>query len=109
MARPHRLLPRQKAFCDGIAAGLSGTEAARKAGYSESRAAATASRLRAQPAIQAAIQRRLDGWDPDPHFDDPLDFLKWVATNPEGVSSLRVKAAIALLPYFHHKPRKNNP
>lgn len=106
MATHTRLLKRQKAFCDGIAAGLSGAEAARRAGYSHARAAATASRLRTMPAIQAGIQRRLDGWDPNPHFDDPLDFLAWVARNPEGVCELRLKAAIALLPYYHCKPRK---
>lgn len=103
MAMLKGLLPRQKAFCDGIAAGLSGAEAARRAGYSEDRAAATASRLRNRPEIQAGIQRRLDGFDPNPVFEDPLEFLKWVASNPEGMTKVRVDAAIACLPYLYQK------
>jgi len=99
------LLPRQRAFCDGVAAGLSGAEAARQAGYSASRAAATASRLRRRPEIQAGIERRLNGYDPNPQFDDPLQFLMWFANDPEaGATKQRVKAAIALLPYMHRKP-----
>jgi hypothetical protein len=95
-----RLLPRQRAFADGIAAGLSGAEAARQAGYAPSKAKGTASRLRALPEIQAAIERRLNGYDPNPRFDDPMKFLMWVANDPEGASpKLRVKAAIACLPY----------
>lgn len=102
-----RLLKRQKAFCDGIAAGLSGAEAARRAGYSAARAAATASRLRTQPEIQAGIERRLNGYVSNPQFDDPLQFLMWVASDPEGgASAVRVRAAIACLPYLHRKPRK---
>lgn len=102
-----RLLPRQRAFCDAIAAGLSGAEAARQAGYSERRAAATASRLRREPAIQAGIERRLNGYVSNPIFDDPLAFLMWFATDPEVGYSMqqRVQAAIALLPYIHTKPR----
>lgn len=103
--RSTALLPRQRAFCDGIAAGLSGAEAARCAGYSASRAAATASRLKRRPEIQAGIQRRLDGYDPNPQFDDPLAFLMWFANDPEaGATKHRVAAAIALLPYLHRKP-----
>lgn len=105
MASKTRLLPRQRAFCDGIAAGLSGAEAARRAGYSDSRAAATASRLRARPEIAAGIARRLAGYDPNPKFDNPLDFLIWVASDPEcGATKVRVTAAIALLPYLYRKP-----
>lgn len=103
MATPTRLLPKQKAFCSGIAAGLSGAEAARQAGYSPSRAASTASRLKTRPAIQAGIQRRLDGYTGEPTFDNPLDFLAWVAQDPEGVAEIRVKAAIALLPYLYER------
>ena len=103
MATKFALLPRQRAFCDGMASGLTGAAAARQAGYSEARAAATASRLRALPQIQAGIERRLDGYDPTPQFADPLAFLMWVASNPEGVSRIRVRAAIALLPYMHRK------
>lgn len=99
------LLPRQRAFCDGLAAGLSGAEAARHAGYSAARAAATASRLKQRPEIQAGIQRRLDGYDPNPTFDNPLDFLRWAATDPEaGATKVRVMAAIAVLPYLYRKP-----
>lgn len=105
-----RLLPRQRAFCDAIAAGMSGAEAARQAGYSDRRAAATASRLRREPAIQAGIERRLNGYVSNPVFDDPLDFLAWVASDPEAGGAamrMRVQAAIALLPYFHSKRRSS--
>ncbi|MBA4263780.1 MAG: hypothetical protein C0453_01750 [Comamonadaceae bacterium] len=100
------LLKRQRLFCDGVAAGLSGAEAARRAGYSAARAAATASRLRTRPEIQAGIERRLNGYVSNPKFDDPLKFLMWVARDPEGGSTaIRVRAAIACLPYMHSKPR----
>lgn len=99
-----RLLPRQRAFCDGIAAGLSGAEAARRAGYSERRAKAAASRLNVRPEIKAGIKRRLEGYDPNPKFTDPLNFLLWYANDPEaGATRERVNAAIALLPYFHKR------
>lgn len=99
-----KLLPRQRTFCDGIAAGLTGAEAARQAGYSDARAAATASRLRTHPEIQAGIERRLNGYDPNPAFDDPLQFLMWYASDPEaGAMKHRVDAAIACLPYLHER------
>lgn len=105
MASKTRLLPRQRAFCDGIVAGLNGADAARRAGYSDSRAAATASRLRTRPEILAGIARRLAGYDPNPKFDNPLDFLMWVANDPEcGATKARVDASIACLPYLYRKP-----
>lgn len=98
------LLPRQRKFADGIAAGLSGAEAARQAGYSAGRAKATAHRLKHNPAVQAAIERRLNGYDPHPQFDDPLQFLLWAMNDPEfGALRLRVKAAIATLPYLYDR------
>lgn len=100
------LLPRQRLFCNGIAAGLSGAEAARKAGYSAARASRTASRLRTLPAIRAGIERRLAGYNPNPVFDDPLAFLMWCATDPEaGAMKNRVDAAIAVLPFTHRRIR----
>ena len=99
-----KLLPRQRVFCDGIAAGLTGAEAARKAGYTASRAARTASRLRTIPEIQAGIERRLNGYNSNPTFDDPLQFLMWYASDPEaGAMKGRIDAAIACLPYMHRK------
>lgn len=99
-----KLLPRQRVFCDGIAAGLTGAEAARRAGYSKTRAGRTASRLRTLPEIRAGIDRRLNGYNPNPVFDDPLKFLMWYATDPEaGAMKERVDAAIACLPFMHRK------
>ena len=98
-----KLLHRQRVFCDGIAAGLSGAEAARQAGYTPSRAARTASRLRKLPENQAGIERRLNGYDPNPQFDCPLKFLIWFINDPEGGAPKgRVDAAIACLPYILH-------
>ena len=98
------LLPRQRKFADGIAAGLNGAEAARQAGYSAGRAKATAHRLRQNPMVQAAIERRRNGYVSNPRFDDPLDFLKWAMVDPEfSALKQRVKVAIFLLPYCHVK------
>lgn len=100
------MLPRKRAFCDGIAAGLSGAEAARRAGYSERRAKQTASRLLKLPEVLAGIDRRRNGYNPNPKFDDPLKFLMWFANDPEaGATRQRVQAAIALLPYTHRYKR----
>ena len=102
----NQMLPRKRAFCDGIAAGLSGAEAARRAGYSERRAKQTASRLLKLPEVQAGIERRRQGYNPNPQFDDPLQFLMWFANDPEaGATPQRVQAAIALLPYTHRRKR----
>lgn len=83
MKATDHLLPRQKAFCDGIAAGLSGAESARRAGYSEGRAKRTASRLRTQANVMAGIKRRKAGYISQPRFDDPLEFLLWCMNDPE--------------------------
>ncbi len=99
-----KLLQRQRLFCDGIAAGLTGAEAARQAGYSEAMARRTATRLRTLPEIKAGIERRLNGYQSNPKFDDPLAFLMWYASDPErGALKERVNAAIAVLPYMHRK------
>jgi hypothetical protein len=98
-----RLLPRQRRFCDGVAAGLSGAEAARQAGYSPARSKSTAARLRAQPGIKAGIERRLNGYESNPRFDSPLQYLLWFMGNPEAALGLRVQAAIAATPYVHHR------
>lgn len=100
------MLPRKRAFCDGIAAGLTGAEAARRAGYSARRAKLTASRLLKLPEVRAGIERRRKGYNPNPKFDDPLQFLMWFANDPEaGAPRHRVQAAIALLPYTHRRKR----
>jgi phage terminase small subunit len=99
------LLPRKRTFCDGIAAGLSGAEAARRAGYSARRAKQTASRLLRCPDVLQGIERRRNGYNPHPKFADPLQFLMWFANDPEaGAPRLRVRAAIAALPYLHRRP-----
>ncbi len=99
-----QMLPRKRAFCDGIAAGLTGAEAARRAGYSERRAKQTASRLLKLPEVCAAIERRRNGYNPNPKFDDPLQFLMWFANDPEaGAPRQRVQVAIDLLPYTHRR------
>jgi hypothetical protein len=104
VTRSNGLLHRQRRFCDGVAQGLSGAEAARQAGYSPSRAKQTAHRLIHDLDIQAGIARRLNGYDPHPTFDDPLKFLQWAMTDPEAYPlKLRIKVAVALLPYFHGK------
>lgn len=103
-SKKSKLLARQRLFCDGIASGLTGAEAARQAGYSHSRAARTASRLRKLPEIIAGVDRRLNGYDPNPVFSDPMAFLMWFANDPEaGASKVRVDAAIALLPYMYRR------
>jgi len=102
VTQDQRLLTRQRTFCDGIAAGLSGAESARRAGYSDSRAKQTASRLIQLPQVQAGIERRRNGYNPNPQFNDPLAFLMWFANDPEaGELRHRVMAAIAAMPYMH--------
>lgn len=54
------------------------------------------------PAIIAAIERRRQGYNPNPTFDDPLRWLMWFANDPEaGMPRQRVDAAIACLRYMH--------
>ena len=56
------------------------------------------------PSIRAGIERRLNGYDPKPTFSDPLPFLQWAMADPEAHPlKVRMKAAAALLPYFHRK------
>ena len=47
---------RLEAFCDAVARGMSGTQAAITAGYSERRASATAAELRRRPDVLARIE-----------------------------------------------------
>lgn len=55
MARRPNTPERLEAFCDAVARGMSGTQAAIAAGYSERRASATAAELRRRPEVQTRI------------------------------------------------------
>jgi phage terminase small subunit len=56
MARRPNSEQRVEMFCDAVARGMSGTQAAIAAGYSERRASATAAELRRRPDVQARIE-----------------------------------------------------
>jgi len=56
MARRPNTPERLEAFCDAVARGMSGTQAAIAAGYSERRASATAAELRRRPEVLERIE-----------------------------------------------------
>lgn len=91
----NRLKPRQRAFVDGVYRGLSLAAAARAAGYAAGSARQTGSRLAQHPAIIAALERRQQGYNPEPPVtDDPRQWLLWAMNDPE-LLGLRERIAVA--------------
>src|SRR5690625_3526493 len=114
-----RLTRKQRAFVDAVLAGKSGKEAALAAGYSETGASVTASRLMKHERVAAAIERRktieqakvdakvtgkkLDLPDLSQRFSDPKDFLLEVMSDPSEEMRYRMEAAKVLMPYEHER------
>src|SRR5690625_3598865 len=114
-----RLTRKQRAFVDAVLAGKSGKEAALAAGYSETGASVTASRLMKHERVVAAIERRktieqakvdakvagkkLDLPDLSQRFADPKDFLVEVMSDPPEEMRYRMEAAKVLMPYEHER------
>lgn len=102
--------PKHEKFAAGLAAGLSGKDAAIRAGFAERSAKVTASRLRRDPCIVAEIDRISRGLPLPFHRRpgqnlDPLEFLQSVMCDPSETTRTRARAAIILLPYTHSKLR----
>ncbi|GAO20488.1 hypothetical protein HF896_05350 [Alicycliphilus denitrificans] len=92
---PHRLKPRQRAFVDAVHGGATFAAAARAAGYAAGSARQTGSRLMQHPAIIEAMERRQQGYNPEPPVtDDPREFLIWCMNDPE-LLSLRERIGVA--------------
>lgn len=114
-----RLTRKQRAFVDAVLAGKSGKEAALAAGYSETGASVTASRLMRHERVAAAIERRkvveqakeeakaagrkVDLPDLSQRFSDPKDFLYEVMSDPSEEMRYRMEAAKVLMPYEHER------
>ena len=95
------MTPKMRIFAAALAAGNSGVQAARLAGYPDAGARAVASKLRRDPRVKAEIERIRAG-DPLPlHAQGieltPLDFLLSIMGDPTQDPRIRVRAATAAL------------
>ena len=99
------LTKKKRRFVAARLAGMTDHEAAREAGYSAKGLKVAVFRLRRCPHVQAHLERarRWAHLPPRPVTDDPLEFLKGVMNDPREPSSLRLEAAIALLPYQYRR------
>ena len=93
------LTPKQQRFVEASASTDSATEAARRAGYSPTRANVTASELMAKPHVREAVERRRSevlaaaGYDPE----QSVRRLMAIATDETNYPRDRVRAEELLL------------
>lgn len=95
---------KKRKFAEALSAGLPARDAALAAGYRNGRGLkVTASRLLRDKHVQAHVDRlqRFAHLPPRKPTTDPLEFLKGLMLDPREPTSLRLEAAIALLPHQH--------
>lgn len=105
------LTKRKRRYVAAIMAGMTPQQAALQAGYSGKSLRVVVHRMARCPYVAAHLARARQ-WahlPPRPHTDDPLEFLKGLMLDPREPSSLRIEAAIALLPYQHKRPPPKRP
>lgn len=101
---------KQRVFARCIAQGKNQAEAAREAGYSESSAKVTGSRLMRNSKVLEEIrkQRELIGIDGNLYFDDPAEFIKAVMNDVSLDAKIRLDAAKFLENRKNKRPLKND-
>lgn len=113
------LTDRKRKFVAALQSGLSGAKAAIAAGYSEKGATQAASRLRKDPDVLAALERKecveqakteakehgrpLNVRKLAEQFDDPKEFLTAMMNDAAEDPKLRLDAAKTLMPYVHSR------
>ena len=97
------MTPKMRKFAEALAAGRSGAESARRAGYKGASARVNASKMRRDTRVIAEIAR-IKNCEPRPEHTrgnalTPLSWLLSVMNDPTVEMRLRLRCAIAAAPY----------
>lgn len=102
-----KLTPKQRAFAENKAAGLTNRDAAIAAGYAVAAASPTATKLMAHPGVRSAIKASAPvsvataPTMPRAKYADAMKFLCDVMNHAKLPIAMRAEAAKQLLPYQH--------